>query len=182
MGESRPWRDRHGRYRNKIIGLLGVEAPAWQGAQAQAYQDISVLGQHRQAGCIREWRKDIRLLVEHILAKHDAEDDLADLPENLREMLYHYDWPGNVRELTNTIQRYLATDSVALPGRPRQASDQNLPTAAGLHDAMESLERKMIAAALQQTQWHRGGAARLLKIPRRTLQRKIQKYGLASSD
>jgi transcriptional regulator with PAS, ATPase and Fis domain len=131
---------------------------------------------------LRERREDIRLLVEHILAKHDAEDELADLPEKLREMLYHYDWPGNVRELTNTIQRYLATDSVALPGRPRQASDQNMPTAAGLHDAMESLERKMIAAALQQTQWHRGGAAKLLKIPRRSLQRKIQKYGLASSD
>jgi DNA-binding NtrC family response regulator len=103
--------------------------------------------------------------VEHILAKHNAEDELADLPEKLREMLYHCDWTSNVRELTNTIQRYLATDSVAVPGRPLQASDQNMPAAAGLFDAMESLERKMIAAALQQVRWHRGTAARLLKIP-----------------
>jgi DNA-binding NtrC family response regulator len=49
---------------------------------------------------------------------------------------------------------------------------------AGLHDAVESLERKMIEQALEQTQGHRGATARLLKIPRRCLQRKIQKYDL----
>jgi PAS domain S-box-containing protein len=131
---------------------------------------------------LRERREDISLLVEDILAKHDAEAGLADLPEKLRQMLYHYEWPGNVRELTNTIQRYLATDFVALPGGPQQAPEESRPTATGLHDAVESLERKMIEAALQKTQWHRGATAKLLKIPRRSLQRKMQKYGLKSSE
>lgn len=131
---------------------------------------------------LRERREDIRLLVEHILARHSAEAGLADLPEKLRQMLYHYEWPGNVRELTNTIQRYLATDFVTLPGRPRQEPEKSQPAAAGLHDAIESLEREMIEAALQQTQWHRGATARLLKIPRRSLQRKMQKYDLRPSD
>jgi len=130
---------------------------------------------------LRERREDIRLLVEHILARHDAEDKLADLPDKLRDMLYRYDWPGNVRELTNTIQRYLATDFVTLPGRPQREPEQSKPAGAGLHNAIESLERRMIEEALQQTQGHRGAAARLLKMPRRSLQRKIQKYGLGSS-
>jgi DNA-binding NtrC family response regulator len=130
---------------------------------------------------LRERREDIRLLVEHILARHSAEAELADLPEKLRQMFYNYEWPGNVRELINTIQRYLATDSVTLPGRLQQEPDKNKPEATGLHDAVESLERKMIEAALQQTQWHRGATAKLLKIPRRSLQRKIQKYDLRSS-
>jgi PAS domain S-box-containing protein len=129
---------------------------------------------------LRERREDIRLLVEHILARHKAEDKLADLPEKLRRMLYHYDWPGNVRELTNTIQRYLATDLITLPSRPQLAPATDLSTTAGLHSVVESLEREMIQKALQQTQWHRGGAAKLLKIPRRTLQRKMQKYDLSS--
>jgi transcriptional regulator with PAS, ATPase and Fis domain len=131
---------------------------------------------------LRERREDIRLLVEHILTRYNAEDRLADLPEKLRAMLYNYDWPGNVRELTNTIQRYLATDTVTLPGRPQQEPEITKPAAAGLHDAVESLERNMIKKALQQTQWHRGATARLLKMPRRSLQRKIQKYDLRSSD
>ncbi len=131
---------------------------------------------------LRERREDIRLLVEHILARHNAEDRMADLPEKLREMLYRYDWPGNVRELTNTIQRYLATDFVALPGQPQRETENSKPASAGLHDAVESLERKMIAEALHQTQWHRSATARLLKIPRRSLQRKMQKYHLDSSE
>jgi PAS domain S-box-containing protein len=131
---------------------------------------------------LRERREDISLLVEHILARHDAEAGLADLPEKLRQMLYHYEWPGNVRELINTIQRYLATDFITLPGKRYQEPEKNKPAATGLHDAIESLERKMIEAALQQTQWHRGATARLLKIPRRSLQRKMQKYDLTPSD
>lgn len=127
---------------------------------------------------LRERREDISLLVEQILASHDAVDKLGDLPEELRQMLYQYDWPGNVRELTNTIQRYLATDFVALPGLPLHETAEGGQTVNGLHDAIENLERKMIRQALQQAQWHRGATARLLKIPRRSLQRKMQKYAL----
>jgi PAS domain S-box-containing protein len=131
---------------------------------------------------LRQRREDISLLVEHILARHKTDTGLADLPEKLRQMLYHYEWPGNVRELINTIQRYLATDFFSLPGPPRQRSETSEPENTGLYDAIQSLERRMIKAALQQTRWHRGATAKLLKIPRRSLQRKMQKYGLKLSE
>lgn len=131
---------------------------------------------------LRKRREDIRLLVEHILAQHDAGDKMAELPAKLREMLYHYDWPGNVRELMNTIQRYLATDFVTVPGHPQIESENNLPLDAGLYDALGSLERRMIADALQRKKWHRGETADLLQIPRRSLQRKMQKYNLRSPE
>jgi hypothetical protein len=38
--------------RKNKFAFLGVEAPAWQGAEVQEYRDISALWQHRQAGCI----------------------------------------------------------------------------------------------------------------------------------
>jgi transcriptional regulator with PAS, ATPase and Fis domain len=130
---------------------------------------------------LRDRREDIPLLVEHIVARLNAVDRMADLPESLRQMVYHYEWPGNVRELTNTIQRYLATDLVTLP-RSLQGEPETEQTATTrLHDAIESLERRMIRKALQQTHWHRGATARLLKIPRRSLQRKMQKYELVPS-
>jgi hypothetical protein len=43
--------DFKGSRKNKFT-FSGVEAPAWQGAKARGYRDISALWQHRQAGCI----------------------------------------------------------------------------------------------------------------------------------
>lgn len=127
---------------------------------------------------LRERREDIRLLVENILSRNNAEEKVADLPEKLREMLFHYDWPGNVRELMNTVQRYLATDVVTLINYPNSDFQKSPSVDNGLHDAIETLELRMIKETLQKTQWHRGKTAEILKIPRRTLQRKIGKYGL----
>lgn len=131
---------------------------------------------------LRERREDIRLLVEEILARHNRNEKIANLPPQLREMLYHYDWPGNVRELINTLQRYLATDFVTLPGSPETNFTKNSCVDVGLHEAVEALEKKMIQEALQKTKWHRSQSAEILRIPRRSLQRKIQKYGLKPSD
>ncbi|MDH3998637.1 MAG: sigma-54-dependent Fis family transcriptional regulator [Desulfuromonadales bacterium] len=131
---------------------------------------------------LRERREDIRLLVEHILAQQGAQDKMAALPEKLRGMLFHYDWPGNVRELVNTIQRYLATDFVTLPGQPQGEAEEKPSLDSGLHDTLDALEKKMIGEALQQTKWRRSETAALLQIPRRSLLRKMQKYDLKSSD
>lgn len=131
---------------------------------------------------LRERREDVRFLVEHILALHNASDRMADLPTNLREMLNHYDWPGNVRELMNTIQRYLATGFVTLPDSVNAEAEDSLLSETGMHYALESLERQMISNALQKMKWRRGETAELLQIPRRTLQRKIKKYDLRPSD
>lgn len=124
---------------------------------------------------LRERREDIRLLVENILSEQNAEHEITSLPEELRNMLFHYDWPGNVRELMNTIQRFLATDLITLPGREK-LPDHLLKPDTGLHNAVEELELKLISQALDKTGWHRGETADLLKIPRRTLQRKMTKY------
>jgi len=127
---------------------------------------------------LRERREDIRLLIEDILKRNNADSKVADLSAELREMLFHYDWPGNVRELINTIQRYLATDSVSLSGKPKPDFGKEMSSANGLQNAVETLEKKIIGETLDKTNWHRGETAELLKIPRRSLQRKMQKYAL----
>jgi transcriptional regulator with PAS, ATPase and Fis domain len=47
-----------------------------------------------------------------------------------------------------------------------------------LHEAVEALEKWLIINALEQHYWHRGKTAESLGIPRRSLQRKMNKYGL----
>jgi len=40
-----------GSLKNKLA-ILSIEAPGWQGAKTQEYQDISALSERSQTGCI----------------------------------------------------------------------------------------------------------------------------------
>lgn len=53
---------------------------------------------------LRERRKDIRLIAEHLLEKAGT---AVQLGEEAAALLEKYDWPGNVRELSNVIKRAL---------------------------------------------------------------------------
>lgn len=121
---------------------------------------------------LRERREDIPLLVEHFLESFGKRKGRR-LPVKHLDKLISYDWPGNARELQNAIQRYLATGSFGLPELEDFADwPSTLP------EAVDELERRMIQKAIERTNGHRGKAAELLDVPRRTLQRKMIKYGL----
>ncbi len=96
-----------------------------------------------------------------------------------RELMSH-DWPGNVRELENLIsqtaisgQRIVRRDEVrrylrgfaAQPIRP-------------LREAVEELERRLIAAALRRCDGNKSLTARQLGLSRPGLQKKMDRYGL----
>ncbi|MHB1321200.1 MAG: nif-specific transcriptional activator NifA [Acidithiobacillus ferrivorans] len=55
---------------------------------------------------LRERREDIPALIEHFLARHNADNQrkLTLTPEALQTMVSCY-WPGNVRELENCVER-----------------------------------------------------------------------------
>ena len=40
-----------GSLKNKLA-ILSIEAPGWQGAKTQEYQDVAALSEHSQTGCI----------------------------------------------------------------------------------------------------------------------------------
>jgi DNA-binding NtrC family response regulator len=107
------------------------------------------------------------------------------LPGKILDTLSHYEWPGNVRELQNTIQRFLVTNQITLPGGGSMSPEEAVETLGhedGLNGALEDLERRLIQESLQKTQWNRGQAADLLKISRWTLQRKMLKYDLGINE
>jgi len=109
--------------------------------------------------------------------------------EEAIEILCGYQWPGNIRELKNFIKRMI----ILRPGEEINAgairkelpnqSQAKQPAAAfqNLADA----ERCHIERALSVCKGSVGGpagAARLLGIPRSTLQYRLKKYGLIPSD
>jgi len=130
---------------------------------------------------LRQRREDIPLLVEFFLSRFPTAGKKPLLTGKMLDTLSHYEWPGNVRELQNTIQRFLVTRQITLPGGhtiSATGEDKILSHERGLNAALENLECRLIQDSLRKTLWNRGQAADLLKISRWTLQRKMQKYDL----
>jgi PAS domain S-box-containing protein len=134
---------------------------------------------------LRDRKEDIPLLADFFLSRFASAGDKPRLSGEMLDSLASYQWPGNVRELQNTMQRFLVTKRISLPGgRPIVAADAGgAPDHNhGLNGALESLERRMIQNALDQASWSRSQAAELLKVSRWTLQRKMLKYGIAEAE
>ena len=130
---------------------------------------------------LRQRREDIPLLVEFFLSRFPSTGKKPHLSGKMLDTLSHYEWPGNVRELQNTMQRFLVTNQITLPGGrtiSTSEEDQILSHEGGLNAALEYMECKLIQDSLSKTLWNRSRAADLLKLSRWTLQRKMQKYNL----
>jgi transcriptional regulator with PAS, ATPase and Fis domain len=103
------------------------------------------------------------------------------------ESLVNYDWPGNVRELQNAIQRYVAVGrldipipSTVAPDTPGVSLDAGRQTGrkeSSLKHEIENLERASLREALERYGGNKSRAAEALGISRKTLARKIKRYG-----
>jgi DNA-binding NtrC family response regulator len=158
-----------------------------------------------QLPALRERKEDIPLLVQHFLAKFEAERDAAPpaghakagidrLPrvtvsqEGMRRLMA-YHWPGNVRQLENAIERAVAfttgrsqIDVEDLPTEVQQAQETaaastvTLPEEGMDLDAfVANIERELIQRSLERTGGNKGQAARLLNLKRTTLVEKLKR-------
>ena len=120
-------------------------------------------------------------------------------PEAL-EKLRLYPWPGNIRQLRNAIERaVLLCEGEALrvqdlpPAVAGQKTASSRPPVAGAEGEsrgargesavpfkgqMDAYEARVIAEAVDNTAGNQRAAARLLRMPYRTLMRKVKKYGI----
>ena len=137
---------------------------------------------------LRDRRADVPALVEYFLGKYSSAHrrKVRRIASGALDVLCQYAWPGNVRELENAIERAVVSceGSVieeqhlpkAIRGIARVASEKKQTLA----DAVEQLERQMIADALRQSQGNLARAARSLGTTERILRYKVEKYELAS--
>jgi two-component system response regulator HydG len=135
---------------------------------------------------LRERRADIPLLAEQILrdlaARRGNRNKVAwSLSSEALDRLLAYDWPGNVRELENCLERAMTLGSGPLidasdlpsgvqapPTRTDSSPDSVIP--------LDEMERQAILRALASAGGDKMLAARLLKIGKTTLYRKLRKY------
>lgn len=152
---------------------------------------------------LRERQGDIELLALHFLRRLAGEgpsqQPAARITRDAIEALQRYSFPGNVRELENALTRAMALaaggaddsapsisldclpDHISAPEpQPNLTIDGIGRDLAGDWPSMEELERRYLSLALDKVNGNRQHAADLLGLTRRTVQRLIARYNLAS--
>ena len=141
---------------------------------------------------LREKREDIPILVKYFLEQLNRKFNkrVRGVDPKVMKILCRHAWPGNVRELQHVLEycfvfakgpliteRHLPRLESAWVGR-----ELELPMTDTTVTPLQALEKKTILMALQMTQGSKQEAARVLKVSRSKLWRKMRLYQISDED
>ena len=160
---------------------------------------------HIETPALREVPEDIPLLANHFLEKYSKlmKTEPKQFTPAALECLTSYQWPGNERQLENEIKRLVASvrgktideehidpsirssektlASSTIPSALKTPQTENAPETSrslkSLPDAVEALERRMIAEALRESGGNKQKAAQALGLSRQGLIKKVEEAG-----
>jgi two-component system NtrC family response regulator len=138
---------------------------------------------------LRERREDIAPLVEHFVQRFSKENrkSIEGVSREAMDQLVKYDYPGNIRELENIIERAVVISRSAtlaaadLPFGGLKSDGENEEPGGGtgaLREALETLERRMVQRAMEESGGNQSRAADRLGLSERMLRYKLKKYRL----
>ncbi|HHP3706349.1 TPA: sigma-54 interaction domain-containing protein, partial [Shigella sonnei] len=146
---------------------------------------------------LRERREDIELLVRHFIELFNRKFGMSvqSISMEVKQLFESYDWPGNVRELEHSVEAAMNMVEAEIIEREhlpphlldRQNGSESSRTTAHvegkaaswsaegrtLPEVVRELEEQMIDQAMKQSGGNVLRAAKLLGIPRQTLQYKL---------
>jgi two-component system response regulator HydG len=146
---------------------------------------------------LKERKCDIMLFAHHFLkiTNEELQKQIVGFSYQAEEVLVNYVWHGNLRELKNVVKRatlltqHNVIDVDALPNElyqyapPTSPSDHILSDVVAAYDFGRQLKSSqtnasfdVIVAALQQTDFNKSKAAKLLNIDRKTLYNKMKQF------
>ncbi|MFO1444746.1 sigma 54-interacting transcriptional regulator [Bacillus sp. Bva_UNVM-123] len=140
---------------------------------------------------LRERKEDIHFLTKYYIETFNKAFNMnvQGVTDDVRAFFNDYKWPGNVRELKHTIEYMMNVcegellTAKVLPVMLKQHFQRPLGKNHGkgfsLRWRLQQLETELIEDAMQQTDGNIMQAAKLLDIPRQTLQYKLQKLEVA---
>lgn len=139
---------------------------------------------------LSERREDIPLLAQHFLGMFSAKNnkEIKGFTPGAMDRLIRYDWPGNVRELMNAVERgvvltrtdYLDLQDFAIAQNGSRPPAETVPMLDGNEKdlPLEAVEKAAVLRMLEATDGNKSEAARRLGITRKTLHKKLKKYGV----
>lgn len=136
--------------------------------------------------------EDIPILVDHFIKKYNEKCNkfFSHISNEVLKIFMDYDWPGNVRELQHTIESVISLyegEVIREEHLPFQFKSINKKdpfiesnSIRPLDVSLSRYERELICAALEKVDNNISKAAKLLHVPRQTLQYKIKKLEIES--
>lgn len=132
-------------------------------------------------------------------SNHRLNKQIKGFTSEVWEIFLGYDWPGNLRELKNIIKRSvllcneLLISKESLPQELQNpenltasrmdsiiSTDANeVTTATNYKSQWVEQEKELIQKVLNDTKFNKSKTARILKMDRKTLYSKLEKYGLS---
>src|SRR5256714_6451026 len=142
---------------------------------------------------LRERREDIPVLIDYFLKKHTKNTSrlITGLTPETKKLMIDYSWPGNVRQLESAIERAILLaegEKITLEDLPSEVRQDDGPAAEGTFKLpaeginFEDVERNLITQAMEQTDYNITKAAKLLGLTVRTLQYRLEKFGIKKPD
>ncbi len=148
---------------------------------------------------LRERAMDIPDLAKHFqnkFIKRNNRYKIKTISDKAMKIMKEYSWPGNIRELENLMERIAVLvdeeviEPVSLPDYFRTSSDYvAAPTVSsifensiGFNKAVDQFQKSLICHALDQTNWVKAKAAKLLQMNRTTLVEKIKKMHIQQGE
>jgi len=137
-------------------------------------------------------KEDIRPLVVHFLKFFNKKYSLErKLDQAALKCLLDYPWPGNVRELENQIEYLVVTsnsdvitqndvpESILKYQLPEDKAEHFFSTDSSMKEIIDNVEKSLLIEAMRKSK-STDEMAKLLKVDRSTVIRKLQKHGLKS--
>jgi two-component system response regulator HydG len=152
------------------------------------YYRINVI--HVPLPPLRARGNDVLLLAQQFLHQFAGQSgkNVVGLSTAAAEKLLSYHWPGNVRELSNCIERAVALtqfDRLQVEDLPEKVRDYRPSHIIVASDdasdlvSMEEVERRYVLRVLQAVGGNKTMAAHILGFDRKTLYRKLERYGVS---
>ena len=142
---------------------------------------------------LRERREDTTVLINFFLKKHTRNTSrlIRGLTPEARVVMLEYARPGNVRQLESAIERAILlaeADLITVEDLPLEVRQEVRPQTEGAfklpHEGIsfEDFERSLIMQAMERTDYNITKAAKLLGLTFRTLQYRLEKFGIKRAD
>ena len=142
---------------------------------------------------LRERREDIPVLLNFFLKKHmrNTARLVRGFTPEARAVLLEYAWPGNVRQLESAVERAILLcegDLITVEDLPLEVRQEVRPATEGAFKlppegiSFEEFERNLILQAMERTDYNITKAAKLLGLTFRTLQYRLEKFGIKRPD
>ncbi|HEX8286541.1 MAG TPA: sigma-54 dependent transcriptional regulator [Pyrinomonadaceae bacterium] len=138
---------------------------------------------------LRERGSDVQVLIEYFLKKHTGGTNRnVKINAEARRILENYSYPGNVRQLEFALERAILlceNDTITPDDLPPEMSHTAKAVASGDLFKLpaegvnfEDVERSLIMQAMERTDYNITKSAKLLGLTFRTLQYRLEKFGI----